>query len=317
MSRETFRGSSSYTIAEIDIDPQRISGFANGPDTLLWINVEFHFWRPNPGQAVDHAYRLLTGHLATQNGARIATLNPVNINSVLLHHHMHRRNEYCNLHFPLDPHRLDFIEKTRNGEDLNLRLLLWLEREEYAAIQDNEGKHPAYWSLRSVEQMTLDTHITIPKSNWIDRVLSNIGYGKIHLFELPVVPVEAAQKYAHAFEALKQAQERHKLGQYDDAVGKCRVALEEFFEKKKVVKEGGEQKEISVLKSSWQKKLGSSTYDWLNGAMDALKYAGNKPHHSAHEHYDYYESLMIISITLAVVGFAARSDTTESQQQVH
>ena len=47
---------------------------------------------------------------------------------------------------------------------------------------------------------------------------------------LPAIPLSACAAFAHAFQALKQGQELHLLGLYDDAVGKCRVALETLLD---------------------------------------------------------------------------------------
>jgi len=112
----------------------------------------------------------------------------------------------------------------------------------------------------------------------------------------------------HAFKALQQAQELHKIGLYDEAVGKCRVALDKFFEHEEKTGDDNKIRRVPILAKSWEKKLGKCTYDWLNNSLAVLKEAANKSHHSPNAHYDQFDSQMIIAITTTLVAYAARND---------
>src|SRR5690606_13993333 len=91
--------------------------------------------------------------------------------------------------------------------------------------------HNGIFGLGMLHKLHLQTDILIPRDAWLKRVLPHVGYGVAHVLELPAVPLEACQSFHQAFAALKQAEEKHRMGFYDDAVGKCRLALEKFFDR--------------------------------------------------------------------------------------
>src|SRR3989442_303682 len=78
------------------------------------------------------------------------------------------------------------------------------------------------WGLREHHHSSSRVHVEIPRSVWVERVLPQTEFGKIHLIELPVIPLEAVAGCTKAFDALKEAQEHHKNGFYNAAVFNCR-----------------------------------------------------------------------------------------------
>ena len=74
----------------------------------------------------------------------------------------------------------------------------------------------------------------------------------------------------HSFKALKQAEEKHRLGFYDDAAGKCRLAIEPFFDHEPAANHP-ESRKIPVPKKHWETKLGKATYDWLKARLARSK----------------------------------------------
>jgi hypothetical protein len=125
--------------------------------------------------------------------------------------------------------------------------------------------------------------------------------------DLAAVSLEASAALPAAFAALRQAQEFHRRGLYDDAAGKCRVALEPFFEPAEIPTGEGKTKKIQRLKASWQTRLGQPTYKWLADALDAVRYAGNPNHHSPHARYGQLESQLLLAVTAAVVAYAVKA----------
>jgi hypothetical protein len=125
--------------------------------------------------------------------------------------------------------------------------------------------------------------------------------------------LESFQELQPSYKALQQAQERHKIGLYDDAVAKCRVALDPFFEMVEKADEKGVVRRVPELQRSWQSKLGEATYRWLNDTFGAIREAANPTHHSPSIHYDQMESLMILSITAAVLSYVAKVKRSSGQ----
>jgi hypothetical protein len=204
-----------------------------------------------------------------------------------------------NVEVPLDQNRLAVIERERNGGDVRLRLefeLIADELIELKRIPDRAGHPAGVWGLMNHHRLYAKPEIVIPQSIWLKQILPNTGYGTIQIIELPVVPVGKSSRFKTACDALLQAQQFHAKGYYDDAVGKCRLALEPFFE------DNEERKKI--LKRSWETRLGKATYDWLNASFLAIKNPTNKPHHSPNPHYLRLDSQMLLSVTTALVVYA-------------
>ena len=156
--------------------------------------------------------------------------------------------------------------------------------------------------------MTLQQGFQIPQTHWIERVLPAVGYGKVHIVEFPAAPLDACAALDHSFKALKQAEEKHRLGFYDDAAGKCRLAIEPFFDHEPIIDPTQpESRKKPVLKKSWETKLGKATHDWLKATLGSIKEASNAPHHSPNEHYSQLDSQMILAVTTAVVAYIART----------
>lgn len=146
-----------------------------------------------------------------------------------------------------------------------------------------------------------------------EKVLPRLGYGKVMAIELPVISIESCKALEHSFKALEKAQRHFSYGMYDDAVGACRVALEQFFEP--MDKGDGSGKTIPKLKKSWESQLGKASYEWLNTSISSIKDAANKPHHSANDHFDRFGAQMLLTVTTALISYAAQQVSTEAVTQ--
>lgn len=156
------------------------------------------------------------------------------------------------------------------------------------------------WGIKDHHTLEAKVPVVIPRSVWLERVLPQTGYGKIHIIELPVVPIEKCANLKASCDALRQAQELHKQGFYDEAVGKCRLALEPLFEENEAKKK--------TLKRSWETRLGKVTYDWLNASFIVLKEPTNKAHHSPATYFDQLDAEMLLAVTTALVAYAAQAE---------
>ncbi len=132
-------------------------------------------------------------------------------------------------------------------------------------------------------------------------------YGKIHIIELPAAQLgETCLGLKESFDALQQAQKLESQGFYREAVGKCRIALEPFFEMVEKTDDKGEKVKIPILKSSWQTRLGKATYDWLNASLGALKRPANEALHLSSASFGQLETQMFLAVTTAIVAYAIK-----------
>jgi hypothetical protein len=250
----------------------------------------------------------VTAQLYFSTGQKIADSRPISLNRVIQGHQAYWGDEYLNFEFPLDARRIEAIERQRQGGSLQFRLDVQILVDEYGALPAHaESKRPPLWGLCAVQRLMLQEAFQVPQTDWIERVLPNVGYGKVHIVEYPATPLEGCAALDHSFKALKQAEEKHQLGFYDDAAGKCRLAIEPFFDHEPIDPTHPASKKIPVLKKHWETKLGQATHDWLKATLGSIKEAANPPHHSPNEHYSQLDSQMILALTTAVVAYIART----------
>lgn len=311
MSRKQFTGWTGRTIAELDVDASKLSGYGGADYPHLMWQLQMSL-TPQKMPQTDFAFRFVAAQLYLSTGLRIANARPIFLNRVIQGHRDYWGNEYLNFEFPLDVRRIDVLERHRQGGSLQFRLDVQIQVDEYGLLPAHvESKRPALWGLCNIHQLTLQEIFLVTQSDWIERVLPNVGFGKVHIVEFPATPLETCATLDNSFKALKQAEEKHRLGFYDDAAGKCRLAIEPFFDHEPADPAQSESRKIPVLKKSWETKLGKATYDWLKATLGSIKSAANPPHHSPNEHYGQLDSQMILAVTTAVVAYIARTVNPE------
>lgn len=237
------------------------------------------------------------------NGQKISDALPRQLNRLA---YEFDQDEYVYLEFLLDARRLEWIERQRQGSlHGSVRVSISSSVLGQAHGRDDEYKPP--FAFRDTVSYQGDVPFTVPDTQWRDQVFLGLGYGKIIAIELPAIPIESFQGLDHSFKAMSQAQKFFQMGHYDEAVGKCRIALEKFFEVIEVDNSDGTKKKIPILKQSWETRLGQATYIWLNESLVAIKAASNSPHHSPNEHFDRLGAQMLIMVTTALISYAANA----------
>jgi hypothetical protein len=314
MSRKQFNNSMGGATAELDIDVSRLCGTGGAEYPHLAWQLQLALTSRKALQT-DYAFRSVTAQLYFSGGQKIADARPISLHRVIRGHQAYWGDEYLNFEFPLDARRIEAIEHRRQGGSMKFRLDVQIHVDEYGVIPAHvESKRPALWGLCAGQWLMLQEEIQIPQTDWVERVLPNIGYGKVHILEFPATSLDACAALDHSFKALKQAEEKHRLGFYDDAAGKCRLAIEPFFDYDPVDPTHPDSRKIPVPKKHWETKLGKTTYDWLKSTLGSIKDASNPPHHSPNEHYSQLDSQMILAITTAVVAYIARTIKPEDMK---
>lgn len=302
----SFSSLGMYNVVQADIKIAEINGVGGSASPQLWLPLVIHVSHGAIKPHEGFEFIAMEGELRL-NGLPFVRSSRTPVGFVLQPRFSTLKNQRHTLEFPLDAARVAALESARAGGDLTLRLEVNLEVQQLHALNTPPPGQlvETVWGQTGRHRLNLGVEIIVPRSVWIERVLPRVGYGEVHLIELPAVSVESTEVMTHAFEALRQAQELHKAGLYSEAVGKCRVALEEFFEYPAVTT-GGITRNVPTLKSSWETRLGKATFDWLNQTLSALKAGTNKPHHLASATYSQFDSQMLQMVTTAVVSYAAR-----------
>lgn len=209
---------------------------------------------------------------------------------------------------PFDQNRLALINRLRNGGDVKLKLVFELFVDELHQLGPKPNS--AYQFIHGISaryRSQADLEVIISRSEWVERVLPGTGFAKTHIIELPAIPLQACAGKRAAFEALQQAQKLEGQGFYEEAVMHCRIALESFVEYVDKADEQGIVKKVPKLKASWQTRLGSHTYEWLDNAIRSVRGATNHAAHNSPVVFGQLEAQMLLMITTALIAYAVKT----------
>jgi len=308
--RTTLNATNSGLTVEGSINGGNVSGQGAGIFPRLCFQVQIDIqeergWhRQKDVQA--WSFGMLSGELLSGQ-EKVADIRAYSLNRCRLGGQDYPTSEYLNVEVPLDAKRIEWLEQRRSGKSFEATLRINLQVQIFGH-NSHTGRFPT--GLIDICSIQGDITFTVPDTHWREQVLPRLGHGKVMVIELPAVSLEACQALDHSYKALEKAQRQFVLGQYDDTVGSCRVALDQFFEL--VEKEGEPDKKIPKLKKSWEARLGEATYQWLDASLGAIKTPANKPHHSPNNHFDRLEAQMLMMITTSLVSYAARYEEARS-----
>jgi hypothetical protein len=118
------------------------------------------------------------------------------------------------------------IERIREGKDLHLSANLRF----VAEIQEQP---------QTRRQFGFQIEFRIPKSDWVEKFLPQMGYKTVSLLEIPQL---IGSEFQDIVKYLDEAWKQHSMGAYDRVLTDCRKALEALSTK---IRAEGYEKEIS------------------------------------------------------------------------
>jgi hypothetical protein len=166
------------------------------------------------------------------------------------------------------------------------------------------------WGVKEYHHLHAQLSLELPRSAWLEHILARVGFEKIHLIELPAIPIECCLGIKASYDALTMALQLEKEGHYREAIAKCRIALEPFFKSEEKTDEKGITRRIPILKAEWQTRLGEATYRWLSDSLTAIKGPTNKAAHLSSTTFDQIDAQMLLAVTTALVAYAAKFEAT-------
>lgn len=302
--RHTFSTIAAGNVLSVDIDEKQVIGLSSpeGPSLLFHVRLDLSY----PFRARGHGLELqeLKCRLSIDAG-HIAPPVPVRCNILVHADFPESKDNLIHVVVPLDMHRLSLMDRARRDGRLSLRLGLEAHVVELAEVGRTQTQHPRpVWGIVGSHRLTCEAPVVLDQGHWTTMVLPHTGFGDVLIVELPRVRIEQDAQLKGSFAALKQAQRLLRDGFANEAVGQCRVALEPFFEPADPQNPAGPKR----LKASWETRLGEATYVWLNDGLGAVKKATNKPHHVVGAHFKAADALMLLTITTALISYAANVD---------
>lgn len=289
---------------EASVNIENVQGIGGSVLPRIFFQVRLnitdeHGWHLRD-QVQAWSFGTLAGELLIGN-EKIADIRTYSLNNMRSGAQDYPTEFNLNIEASLDARRIEWLERKRAGKSFEAKLHIDLQVQIFGR---NQHTPDFAFGLMSVPSIYGDIPFIVPDTQWRERVLPGLGYGKVIVVELPAVSLDSCAALDHSFKALENAQKQFSLGLYDETAGSCRVALDQFFEQ--VKKEDGSDKTVPKLKASWETRLGTATHQWLDAALGPIKVATNKPHHDPKNHFDRLGAQMVLMVTTALVSYAAQ-----------
>lgn len=255
----TFQCVNSGLKIEASFDVANINGIGGSIFPRLVFQVKLHVSDEIGWHLRDKiqawSFSTLTGEMFVGNHEKIADTRTYSLNSMRLGNQNYPTDLYANIEISLDAKRIEWLEQRRAGKSFEAKISIDLQVQSFGFNQHTK-QFPC--GLLDVSSIRGEIPFIVPDTQWRERVLPGLGYGKVMVVELPAFSLESCAALDHSFKALENAQKQFSLGLYDETAGSCRVALDQFFEQ--VKKEEGSDRTIPKLKKSWETKLGAATH---------------------------------------------------------
>lgn len=291
-------------MAEVTVDSNAISGSGRSERPVLMVMLNMLF-RSHKELGATFDYRELRCRVSPFDGTYIADSLPTSLN-IRLGSGQELPNHSVYLEIPLDQRRIGAINRLRNGGDVKLRLDIDLFADALIELGASSNA-PSTLGLRERHQMRASVQVQIPRSRWVEQILRGTEFGKVHILELPVIPIESCAEIQTAFNELQQAYKLESQGFYNEAVAACRKALEPLLERATKPDDKGVMRKFQVLKSSWQVRLGQATYDWLNASLIAVKQGADETHHLSSSSFGQMEAQMLLTVATSLIAYAIKT----------
>jgi len=133
----------------------------------------------------------------------------------------HSPERQFRLEIPLDLITIDRIEQSREGD---LRAALNLRG--FFAVHISGGTGVQRFETTRIEPIAF----TIPKSQWIEKLLPQLGYGRLELIEVRISNGIRAEGLPKAVQEVREARAYLANGDWEKAVTHCRHTLEAILD---------------------------------------------------------------------------------------
>lgn len=179
---------------------------------------------------------------------------------------------------PLHPHQLSAIEDSRDARDLTLALTIHGDGGNGEDVRDG---------------FQTDGRLVVPKSQWVEQ-LNAVGATDILLLEIPMPLGALSGAQAEAAKQVRQAQAHIIAGNYGDAVGACRVALEELDVK---------GHPLNLFHGPGRDSM--TKIERGQAMLAAIRHYTHLPHHAGAPSYSRDEAKLALRVTAAVIAAGA------------
>lgn len=186
----------------------------------------------------------------------------------------------------LSPIQLAELETIRNGGDLHFKLHLYGE---------SYGTHDP---LPTHD----DINVPVNQTDWI-KLLKEVNFADIVLFEVPLPAQSQGGDSRSAVDHLRKARDLFLAGHYDEAIGKCRLAIEGFAKL-----QGDEQRQADAVAIYCKNRNEMGVTERLLLVRAAIKHYTQLAHHDlatdSMSNFSRADASLILGMTAGLLAHA-------------
>ena len=174
-------------------------------------------------EAVPEQYfTILGGHLyLIALGREILVGRVYPLPERLVYHSSPTQPRTVALYCDLTPYQVEAIERFRGGRDLWLRLTLCVQEAERLDGLLTRGS-----SWITVRHAEYGERIKIARSEWVEEYLPKLGYKRVRLIEVPLLPEDIPDEFKAIVDGIEEAWRYFAMGEYGQTLTSCRIAIE-------------------------------------------------------------------------------------------
>lgn len=213
----------------------------------------------------------------------------------------------CGFAFPflLNSEIVSRIEKYRK-ENLPASLSIVIQVGVYSYFNALGGADNDRAYISGFETGTGSVGFEIEQSQWINKVLPQLGHNSYKLIELPLFIEIIPEEYKVSLGEFEEARKYFIKGDYDKTVAHCRAAIDPFYSNKDKF---FALKEFVKSKSEfeWATKVLVSTEEWLDKIIKATSAFTSKTHHAPSVgHFSRTEAEIVLTITTGIIAYIGK-----------
>jgi len=293
------------TTQEITVNTDQISGHggADSPTILVSVKIDFcPVGRGHRDEMIQFEVLSLRAELrATDKNFKIAET------TLQTSYRVYDKNSYSTtFQFLVNESIINKIEKARKENlPMNITISAQVGMFESVSYVNKQGEKSDRLFITGFDTGQGNVAFQVEQSQWVNKVLPQMGHGSYKLIELPAINQIIPEEYKISLGEFEEARKYFLNGDYDKTVAHCRAALDPFSGKTNLPK----LKEFVKSKSefAWATSVLESTEEWLEKVIKATSSFTSKTHHAPSiGHFSRTEAEIVLMITTGIIAYIGK-----------
>ncbi len=283
---------------DLTVDPANITATYDALNSFL--NIPVKFLLRQPSEDIWYEIDTITAKLLVNN-TLISTTTEYTRFAINMQQKREEKDDSQVFSFNLSRRAIEAIEKARQG-DANLKIefrgslrVLNIYRFPKNGGTIQIASPYGFMGLHS------DMYLSIPQSQWGNKILPGLNYSSFVLIEVPLTHKTLKEAYDNIAKEFVKAENYFKEHKYYECVGACRKTMDKLNENMRNLKD----KIGSASNYKWLEEINTNTFTWIDSMKKSNSGLTSKPHHQGDHTYERHEAEAIYLVTLGLMNFIA------------